>query len=194
MELTLHLTGTRALLVHNIRLANPLDPYAREVKRLSAKRNRTEDDLIEMSRVEFAGGLYHSDDLGPYVPSTWFHAALVKAGGLRRLGSHVKRAVVVAEDAGLEYDGPRDVDGLWRDGRFVDQRMVTVGQAKVLRTRPRFTDWAVAFPVLVDTTGIDPEAFAEVAKIAGDLIGMGDYRPVFGRFSVTASIVNAGAL
>lgn len=50
--------GTTQMHTHNIRLANPDDPFARAISQISAKRKKTEEDRKEMARLEWHGGLY----------------------------------------------------------------------------------------------------------------------------------------
>jgi len=50
--------GTTQMHTHNIRLANPDDPFARAIAQISSKRKKTEEDRREMARLEWHGGLY----------------------------------------------------------------------------------------------------------------------------------------
>ena len=62
------ITGITPLLMHSERLANPFDSLTKELKAISGKRKKTEDDLLAMARIVFIGGLYHDDDAGIHVP------------------------------------------------------------------------------------------------------------------------------
>src|SRR5262249_49765792 len=62
VKLLLKLDGTAAsggspLVMHNERLADPLDPFARDIAKVSKKRNKTEADHLEIARLEFLGGM-----------------------------------------------------------------------------------------------------------------------------------------
>jgi hypothetical protein len=59
--------------MHNSRLADPLDPIAKELKAASSKRKKTEPDFLEMEEIEFRGGIYHDTELGP--PTILRHAS-----------------------------------------------------------------------------------------------------------------------
>ena len=69
-----------------------------------------------------------------------------------------------------------------------------VGAAKVQRTRPIFRSWKLAFSGVLDTEILDFADLEAVAKIAGQLVGLGDWRPEkggsYGRFS--ASVADLG--
>lgn len=188
MNVNVHLEGDGPQLQHNERLANPFDPITRDLKAISGKRKKTDEDFAAMSRLEFEGGLYFDPDLGPYLPTYNVKRSFVEGARINKLGKHVERAFVpLALDVPLQYTGPRTVDGLFNDpaGRFVDRRMVKVGTNKVLRTRPRFDSWKVDFKAHVDTEVINLEDLQRVATNAGLMVGLGDFRQRYGRYSVT---------
>lgn len=131
MRIKLTITGTSPLLVHNIRLANPLDPIAREMKTISAKRKKTDEDHELLARLEFEGGLYWTDDIGPYIPGVNVEKALVEGGRITKQGKQVERGLFVSDnEIPLLYSGPRDVKGLWADQSFVSTMAVKVGQSR----------------------------------------------------------------
>jgi hypothetical protein len=179
-ELEVQFTGRVPLVVHNVRLANPLDPHARALKALSGKRNKTEDDYAEMVRVEWEGGLYWDDDLGPYLPARYPVAALRASGAMTKHKTALVRGLTVsAPDGGerlpIEYDGPRTIADLWDEAEtYCDVRAVKVGQARVFRARPRFPEWAVTFRAMLDTEQVDLDVFEAIVARAGRLIGMGE--------------------
>jgi hypothetical protein len=183
----IQLDGTRPLLMHNIRaLGDPLHPVAKAIKRVSAKRKKTEEDHLEMRKLEFFGGLYMDDEEGPYVPAVNFMRCLVDAARITREGKNVERGVIVLNDIGrLEYGGPRTAEGLWEDESFRSIEMVRVGQARVARCRPMFRNWSTSFEAQVDTAIMSPEDFDEILHKAGNMVGLGDFRPRFGRFTAT---------
>jgi hypothetical protein len=45
--------------------------------------------------------------------------------------------------------------------------------------------WQLDVPIALETTILDREQFALIAHRAGLMIGLGDYRPRFGRFEVS---------
>ena len=177
------LTGRLPLLMHNERLANPLDQAAKDLKVITSKRKKTEDDMLALSFAEFRGGLYIDED-GPYIPAHWMLAMIRDGAKLTKQGKDAIRAILL-NDAKLPliYSGPKDVDGLWKKG-FFDRRMVGNQKARVLRTRPKFAAWSVEFSLLFDESVFDRGQIESILKTAGNMVGLGDYRPLFGRFSV----------
>lgn len=181
------ISGITPLLTHNERLANSFDEFTRAIKAIAGKRKKTEDDLMEMARLEWHGGLYYDADTGPYIPGYNMLAAIFTAGKVHKLGTAIKRAAVVLEDKlPIEYSGPRDADALFSDKRFVDMRSVKVGTSKVTRCRPRFSDWRLHFTVAYDESVLQPSDIDMVLRTCGTMTGLGDYRPRFGRFEVLA--------
>lgn len=176
--------GTQPLLTHNARLANPLDEMAKAMKRISGKRVKTEEDYEELSKFEFWGGLYHDEDLGPFIPGQNFERCLVDAARISKNGKKIERGVFVESNTNpIAYDGPRDLESLWANKNFRHMASVKVGMSRVMRTRPYFRDWEVYCEGSFDPTVISLVELQEAAETAGTMIGLGDWRPRFGRFS-----------
>lgn len=186
LDVVIRLTGTRPLVMHNVRLANPRDPFAQQLKSVSGKRRKTEENYEEMSHIEYLGGLYYDAELGPYVPGEWLLASLVKAAGMHRQGPKVQRGLLLG-DAGdrnpLIYQGTRDREQLSADPNFVLVKPVKVARATVMRTRPCFRDWSCEVPLFMDLEVIDFDELREIADRAGRFIGIGDHHPMYGRFT-----------
>lgn len=186
---TYTITGTGAgLLMHSDAGLDPRNPILAEQRAITKKgtRNRTEAEQQELQRLEFLLGLYWAEETGPYLPAHMIEACLRDAAKARKLGKEFSRSVMLAEDRiPLGYDGPRDKKALWDKG-FYDARSVKVGQSRVLRTRPHFPDWSATFSVIFDPDHLDPATIAWSVETAGQRIGIGDFRPRFGRFVIAA--------
>jgi hypothetical protein len=179
--------GGTPLLCHNERLADPLDPVTMEIAKLAAGRKKTEAIHLEIARLEFAGGLYHDEEIGPYLP-TWNIVRCIQDGGTRfKLGKDIVRALIpVAEKTPIEYEGPREIGAMWEDGRFASRKGVGISGRRVIRTRPVFTDWKVVAELELDLDILTPEKVDQCVASAGKYSGIGDNRPVFGRFHGSA--------
>jgi hypothetical protein len=187
IKFTLDITGTAPLLMHNAQLSDPLNDATRALARVTGKRNKTDEDHLEAARLEHVGSLYLSD-LGPYVPGLNIEAALFRGASKYKLMSTLKSALLIPEEVNpLSYKGPRDAAGLWADKTFVHRASVKVGQSRVIRTRPVFPKWGVVTSGLLDTEQVDKDAFEQLVATAGQVIGLGDWRPRFGRFEATVS-------
>lgn len=76
---------------------------------------------------------------------------------------------------------------------FEDKRRVVVQRAGINRTRPAFYEgWEATFDLLVLLPEyIAPADLSEVLTTAGRLIGVGDFRPSYGRFFVRQFTVSS---
>lgn len=69
---------------------------------------------------------------------------------------------------------------------YLDQRRVVIQRAGITRKRPAFNEgWMVEVELLVNLPEyVSPPMLQEVLVNAGRLIGVGDFRPTYGRFAV----------
>lgn len=185
-------TGIRPCIQHNGRLADPLDAHTRKAQEITNKGSRkmVDDDYERLARIFWDGGLYYDKKLGPYWPSENIEGCIVAGAQKSRVGKDFKAALqVVEEKVRLNYDGPRDPDKMYDDpnGRFVMRKGVKVNNARIIRVRPMFpTGWSVTFTVEFDDAVIDRKSVLRAMEMAGIYIGLSDWRPKFGRFTVQA--------
>jgi hypothetical protein len=183
INFTITLTGTSPLLMHNSRLSNPLDPATKALKKVTGKRNKTDDDHEQIARLEFAGSLYLDPDIGPYIPGENISRCLVDGAKLTKMGVKVTRGVFISTDVNpLSYDGPRSDEGLWQAG-YRHMASVKIGTSRTMRCRPWFPEWCVQADGVLDPSVLELDDIASIADNAGSLIGLGDWRPRFGRFA-----------
>jgi hypothetical protein len=157
------------------------------LKDVTSKRKKTDADHEEMARIEFEGGLYWDENVGVYIPEDCIEATICAGAKKSRIGKDVQAAVFVQDEiVPLIYDGPKTIAGLWKDReRFVMRKAVKVTTSKVMRTRPMFpTGWQIKFTLEYDDTIINAAALQKAMIDAGSLIGICDWRPKFGRFTV----------
>ena len=189
-KITFRFDGVSALIMHSDRGVNPLDPDAARLKALTSTRKKTDEIHVQVARLEWELGMYFDAEMGPHVPTANLRSVLVEGAKLAKLGATVKRATIVEDDrARLDYEGPRDIEAMWKAGSFRDIRSVVVGTSRVMRCRPIFRKWSVTFALLFDTESIERAALVTAAENGGRFIGLGDFRPAnggpFGRFAVT---------
>jgi hypothetical protein len=181
------LTGTAPLLMHNERLADPTSKYAKGMKALTGKRKKTDEDHAEIKRAEWWGGLYtNAEENEVVVPVDWILAMALAGAKKSKDGPKVKSGVFeVTPEFPLAYEGKRELGKLFDDGRFVDYRGVGVNGKRVMRCRPRFPNWELKIELDYDENVLDARELRQFVAVAGQLIGIGDYRPRFGRFTVS---------
>jgi hypothetical protein len=178
--------GTTPLLMHNGRLVDPLDTVVKQIRVVSAKQRKTDDDHAEMAHLEWLGGIYFQDEVGPFIPAPNLLKCVVEGARLSKDGKKIERGVFFETMViPVQYDGPRDPEKLFADKRFVHRAPVKVGTARVMRTRPVFTHWRVAATGQFDSTVINLADLRNAARTAGSMIGLGDGRPTYGRFACT---------
>lgn len=186
IDFRLTFTGTKPLLMHSARLANPLDPATKALRAITSKRKKTDDDHEEIARLEHLASLYIDDTAGPFIPGQNIERALVDGGRLSKQGMKIQRGVFITTDVNpLGYRGPRDAEGLWADENFRHMASVKVQQSRTMRCRPHFREWTVEADGTLDPAVIDLADLADIATTAGTMIGLGDWRPRFGRFTAT---------
>ena len=182
--LKLKLIGTQPLLMHADTGANPLHPLTKAHKELTSKRKKTDDDHEGIAKSEWLMSLYYSKNFGVYLPGINVESCITAGAKLSKLGTAVKRGVSVIETyCPLEYSGPRDPEALWKAG-FYDARSVKVQQARLMRYRPMFDNWAIEVQVAFDAEVINESDLLKAVTDAGNFVGLGDFRPRFGRFTV----------
>lgn len=185
--ITLRITGKQPLLMHSNRSVNTRDPLVREKNEIARRpaKSKTDEDIDRMNYLEWQLGLYFTPGVGPFVPAHALHACLRDAAKKSKQGALVTEAVWIDEqELPLLYEGPRDMDGLFANGNFFDERPVGVNGKTVNRVRPIFHRWALKATVTYDAEFINREDVLRIAETAGRRIGLGDYRPTFGRFLV----------
>ncbi len=137
-----------------------------------------------------------TDDLESYVYRT-------PAGDLALPGEYLRQSVIAAAKFRQDPRSPRKsamdlykaalvvLEPLCslgvRDWDFVDQRRVQIQRNAITRSRPALNiGWKCQFLVQVLLPEyIDPQALNETIQSAGRLIGVADFRPSYGRFTVT---------
>lgn len=183
----IRLTGVSPLLCHNGQTADPRNSYAKAMKAVSGKRNKTDADLDELARLEWLAGLYrHRDRL--VIPDHVLESAFIAGAKKSKRGPQAKCGLFFTEHAQLSAAGMPDVidneslDQMFQSGEFALTVGVKVGMSKVMRTRPIFRDWSCIVTMQYDPDVLNLRDVQEVATDAGRLVGIGDWRPKHGRF------------
>jgi hypothetical protein len=197
-SLNVEATGTKHLIMHNSRLANPLDKFAKELKKLSSQRTKTDDQIALMSKTEFFGSIYYSEKTGVFVPEDWVLSAVIKAAKRNKKGASAQIAITDISDQNKEmpsgvlklfYNGPQTPEKMWlqEDQPHVFVKGVVVQRNRVMRTRVIIPEWKLKFRVNFDDEFINEEDLSNAVLQAGEIIGIGDWRPRYGRFEASFS-------
>ncbi|WPU91788.1 hypothetical protein SNE25_20945 [Mucilaginibacter sabulilitoris] len=179
------ITGTSALLMHSDATANPLNPFTKKLKEVTKKRSKTDDDHALMSEIEFEASLYHDSEIGYYIPSANLDASFLASAKMFKMGTLWKQAALIPNDAKFVFKhhkmSPSD---LYKSGLYSDMRTVKIGTSKTIRTRPIFKEWEIEVEVMLDEAKLNESEVDQIVNNAGLYVGLCDYRPRYGRFSV----------
>lgn len=106
-----------------------------------------------------------------------------KGSGIKQQGKRsgyadlVQSCIFIPESMILE----QKVSSVVKEQSFVGMN----GTKKVLRIWPKLQEWSGEMKLIIaDEKQFDPAILQEILEFAGKFIGIGDYRPEFGRFSV----------
>lgn len=193
-QLKIVMRGVSALLCHNGQTADPRNSYAKAMKAVSSKRKKTDADYEEMARLEWLAGLYRSaGDL--VIPDYVLESTFWNGAKKSKRGPLVKCGMFFTEHASLQFTGKPDtitedtLAEMFASGDFVHTIGVKVGMSKVMRTRPIFRGWSTTAILHYDPDVLNLRDVEEIAHDTGRLVGVGDWRPKFGRF--TAEVMAA---
>lgn len=173
-------TGLSALLCHN-----PAGMQSGAIKGVGAKKIPTPEE-------EAKAGLYIAADGNFYIHGESFRSSVIGRGGSasgRKIG---KRSAISCVSAGFfilteqaVLLDPKTMKPL-RTYEIDSRRAVIQGNG-VVRSRPKFPDWATVFTAEVDEDFVTVQIVMELLNIAGKVSGVGDFRPqckgMFGRYA-----------
>jgi hypothetical protein len=181
-------SGIRPLVMHNGLMADPTNPLVRRIKEITSKGSKkmTDSDYEERDRLEWEAGLYWDSEDGLIMPSDNIERCVQLGAQKSRIGKDVQAAVFCANThVPIVYDGPKDKDKLYDDPRFSLRKGVAVQKSRIIRIRPMIpTGWTMAFDLEFDEGIVNPKNLMKAMTDAGSLVGLGDWRPKFGRFLV----------
>ena len=178
--------GIRPILFHSGALVDPQNEFAQAIKKVSAKRPKTDSDQAEIARLEYLGAFYYDDEGAVVMPDVNLMAAVVEGAKKFKRGPAAKAGVFVNGHGTFDFPhkGDKSPKALWESGKFVDRRRVVIQRSSIIRVRPKFNEWSCAFELEVDEDICNPDEVREWLETAGNRSGLGDYRPMFGRFEV----------
>ena len=199
------LTGISPLLMHSARSVDPVDCFRRAIAAVTGKRKKTDEDHRAVQDLEWWAGLYTSpliscDEDGKVsvkrgtrlVIPAHVCDSLIRGGARKsRSGGAASAGTVIESDATFSHDGPTDLVKLSQSEEHRLKVCVVVNRGRVLRVRPMFSMWKLAFSVTFDPEIIEARTISQALDSAGRLIGIGDWRPGaprggnYGRFQVT---------
>lgn len=184
--LNIKITGTRPFLSHNDTLSDPLNPLTKYHKSLSSKRKKTDEDYALLAESQLVTSCYYDEQLGFVMNGEMIEACIKSGAKLNKLGKVIDRAIMLTDVVFpmTIKNCPANPQELAKNPDFIYAKSVKIGTARVMSYRPIFRDWSVEFGLMFDEEQITKEELLMVLENAGNLCGVGGWRPRFGRFSV----------
>ena len=183
-QLKVTITGVSPLVMHNGLLVDHENPYVRKIKAITAKKtNKTDADKDELAALEWFGGLYMNEAREIIVPTLNIEGAIAEAAKKLRKGKSIKSAAFVNEDSVLDFpDKGKPMEKVYDSRKYQLRVPVVVTKSRVMRVRPLFAEWKAVFTITYFDDLISESDMKEILHICGRQIGIGDFRPKYGRF------------
>jgi len=162
-------------------MVDPSFEINRQIKTLTSKRKKTDEDLAQIERLEWYGGIYTEGRNGQTTvvqPTSKVRKCLINTAKISKMGTAVTRALSLSSlNVPLIYDGPQDIDELFKDKRFHSRLSVGLGGKRVMRVRPQFFPWSLSVDgFFVDDAGLNWDDLNRIVELSGTVERIGDNR------------------
>ncbi|HEY1900733.1 MAG TPA: hypothetical protein VGG49_13175 [Steroidobacteraceae bacterium] len=130
--------------------------------------------------------VYRDAKGGLCLPGEYLRGAVVNAAKFRQDPRSPRKSAMDLVKAGVISLTPLAPLGV-KDWDYEDARRVVIQRSAITRVRPAMrAGWKAQFDLMVNLPEYVDEIFLrELLGIAGRLIGVGDFRPTYGRFDLT---------
>ena len=154
--------------------AEAVDEKAKSAKNSKAKKT---DDVESY--------VYRNESGELCIPGEYLRGAIIHAAKFRQDPRSPRKSAMDLFKAAIVVTTPLATLGV-TDWDYLDKRRVMVQRQGINRTRPAMrAGWRVTFDLLVMLPEyVDRNALRETIESAGRLVGIGDFRPTFGRFGI----------
>lgn len=154
--------------------AEAVDEKAKAAKNSAGKKtDNVESYVYRTERGELA------------IPGEYLRGAIINAAKFRPDPRSPRKSAMDLFKAAIVVTTPLATLGA-KDWDYLDKRRVMVQRQGINRVRPAMrVGWSVTFDLMcVLPEYVDRNVLREVIESAGRLIGLGDFRPTFGRFGI----------
>lgn len=129
--------------------------------------------------------VYRNDDKELCIPGEYLRMAIIGAAKFRQDPRSPRKSAMDLFKAAVVSVTPLASLSV-KDWDYEDRRRVVIQRSAITRTRPAMkAGWTVTIQLQVNLPEyVSPSLLNEVIAQAGKLIGVGDFRPTFGRFQV----------
>ena len=150
----------------------------------------TKSRLKKRDHKKDAEKVAYRNKQGLYVPAEAIKGCLVGAACWKKLGKYALKPIIAA----AVRISPGEIK-LNTNKYEVDLRTVVIQRSRVVKARPRISNWEISFDVLYNEKMIsDPDIIKRCLEEGGERIGILDFRPAhtgeFGTFKIKKWKVN----
>jgi len=170
---TVRIKGTADLLFHRW----SVEAVAEKAKARKGSAQKKSDDIESY--------VYRNEEGDICLPGEYLRGSIISAAKYRQDPRSPRKSAMDLYKAAIVPLTPLASFGV-KDWDYEDHRRVVIQRNAITRTRPAMkAGWEVEFDFQIMLPEyITPEELNETVQMAGRLIGVGDFRPTFGRFQV----------
>lgn len=179
------LTGAAPLLLHSGQTVDPSNYYSKQKKQISGKRSKTDADFDYLKQLDWYASLYVDDDKRVIIPAENLEACFRDGAKKLKLGKQASAGAFIEESPLLVFDGDNlSPDELWQRGKNILTVAARISSSKVMVSRFCARQWSCTFVLSYDDETFNTATVVDIMSIAGRSVGVGTWRPKFGRFTV----------
>ena len=181
------MTGVCPLMLNNPQTVNPMNGYAKELKALTSKRSKTDEDQNEILHIRFLASPYLNQKMQYIIPANMIAKSFEAGAKENKLGAKFQRSVFVFSDALLKFDeNGCTPEELWQNfaEKYVDIRPVGIQKSKVVTARMVIPEWSLEGELFFDESQLNKSEVWPAMNNAGLRYGLGTYRQCYGRYTI----------
>lgn len=181
------MTGVCPLMLNNPQTVNPMNEYAKELKALTSKRSKTDDDQNEIFHLKFLASCYLNQKMQYIIPANMIAKSFEAGAKENKLGAKFQRSVFVFSDALLKFDeNGCTPEELWENfaDKYVDIRPVGIQKSKIVTARMIIPEWSLEGELFFDESQLNKSEVWLAMTNAGLRYGIGTYRQCYGRYKI----------
>ena len=194
MRYRIEITGIRPIIMHNgaagldTRSAANLEKKEINRKKGSLRTTADEDRLAELECQTSLWLNFRTNE--PEIPAGAIRKAIETGARKLKQGPNVREGLIVENIDEFKYDRSlgTTVEELGKSTQFTTG--VVVQRSRILRTRAKFDEWGLVFTIEGEDALVQKEQLEQWLTIAGNRIGLGDWRPEksgdYGRFALVS--------
>jgi hypothetical protein len=130
--------------------------------------------------------VYRTENGELAIPGEYLRGSIINAAKFRQDPRSPRKSAMDLFKAAIVVTSPLATLGV-KEWDYLDKRRVTIQRNGINRVRPAMrAGWSATFDLLVMLPEyVDENSLRETIESAGRLVGIGDFRPTFGRFGIT---------